>query len=841
MLIQELRNEMLDSFYRENFSTGYIMRLKRALQVFFISVTLLCAGLPSPVRSNASTYYVSSSTGNDNNNGLSEGSAFATSDKVNTLDLQPGDHVLFKCGDTWQAQQLVVSWSGTPSAPIEFGSYPAGCANKPVFSGSLPITGWILESGNIYRADLPVGNFPLGINQLFRSGQRLTLGRWPNLDAPGGGYSFVEAHSAGSNQITDHELPAFNWNGAIVHIKNIRWSMLDRQVTGTNGDTLVLNQGLSCLISSWGDCTSWGFFINNALATLDQDGEWFYDEAANQVYLYSTQGVPSNIEGSVVQDTAGSSQYGGVMLSDGSATAYVILENLEIKNWFNNGISTPGGMNADIYHDITVNNVTVKDVDGAGVKLSSWLERPSNGRKGLRGGYNMLFTNDTIDGANDFGITGYFADSTFEGVTIENIALIKNLGKSGMGCGLTTGECTENGDGFRIRTYDVLDSGYGNTLRNNRFEKIGYNGVDVFGPETTLEQNFITQACFTKADCGGVRVFGGDSLATTDVHDIHLIDNIIYDIPGNVDGCQASRAAFGMGLYVDNYSRDVETRGNTVISTTVTGILYQRSTGQILDNTVYNASSGTEYSAQISLAGSETRASLSGNVMYGLTPNAWTLYAYSLNNILSSDHNYFFQPYVDRHIAYGPSWTRQTFTQWQGLSGQDVHSKTNWFTQPAGEATRAKVFYNAGGTAQTFSLGGRQYLDLDQNPLIQDITLLPFTSKILVDDGPALLSLHSITPALMSLAGAADFTLTANGSGFTANSVIRWNGASLPTAFVSSTRLTGAVTAAQVSSLGMYSITVWDPQPAPTGSQTPPVFFRVVANLYKLDLPLTLR
>jgi hypothetical protein len=817
------------------------MQFKRVLQVFAVSVTILVAGFPSPAESNASTYYVSSSTGNDNNNGLSEGSAFATIIKINTLDLQPGDHVLFKCGDTWQAEQLIISWSGSPSAPIEFGSYPASCTNKPVFSGSLPITGWVLDSGNIYRANLPIEIFPAGINQLFRNNQRLTLGRWPNIDAPGGGYSFVDAHSAGSNQITDHELPPFDWNGAIVHIKNIRWSMLDRQVTGTNGDTLVLNQGLSCLISGWGDCTGWGFFINNAFVTLDQDGEWFYDEDTHQVFLYSTQGIPANIEGSVVQDSGDPSRHGGVMLSDGSATAYVILDNLEIKNWFNNGISTPGGMNNDIYHDITVRNVTVKDVDAAGVNLSSWLERPSNGRKGLRGGYRMIFTNDTIDGANDFGITGYFAESTFEGNTIMDIALIKNLGKSGMGCGLTTGECTENGDGFRIRTYDVLDSGYGNTLRNNRFEKIGYNGVDVFGPETTLEQNFITQACYTKADCGGVRVFGSDDLATTDVHDIHLIDNIIYDIPGNVDGCQASRAAFGMGLYIDNYSRDVETRGNTVISTTVTGILYQRSTGQILDNTVYNASSGTEYSAQISLAGSETRASMSDNVMYGLAPNAWTLYAYSLNNILSSDDNYFFQPYVDRHIAYGPSWTRQTFAQWQNLSLQDAHSKTNWFTQTAGEASRAKVFYNDRQASQTFSLGGRQYLDLDLNPLTQDITLLPFTSKILVDNGPAPLSLHTITPALIGLADIADFTLTAQGSGFTANSVIRWNGVDLPTAFVDSTRLNGAVTTTLVNSLGTYAVTVWDPQPTPTGSETPPVLFRVVANLFKLDLPLTMR
>ena len=175
-----------------------------------------------------------------------------------------------------------------------------------------------------------------------------------------------------------------------------------------------------------------------------------------------------------------------------------------------------------------------------------------------------------------------------------------------MSCGLTSSECTENGDGFRIRLYDELDSGYGNTLRHNRFDKIGYNGVDVFGPNTILEENYITQACYTKADCGGVRTFGDGSLSTTTVYNVHLLRNIIVDIPGNVDGCHVSRAAFGMELYIDNY-RDVEAIGNTVINTTATGIVYQRSTGVISGNTVLECLIGTVYSAQIDLSGQRTR------------------------------------------------------------------------------------------------------------------------------------------------------------------------------------------------------------------------------------------
>jgi hypothetical protein len=810
---------------------------------------LLCMGLligllvtPSMLaRAAGETYYVSTS-GLDNNDGLTELTPFKTLDKVNSLDLEPGDRVLFKCGDVWQGEQLVIDDSGVSGDSITFGSYPEDCANKPTFSGSLPITGWAVHSGSIYRADLPAGTFPLGINQLFRDGQRLTMGRWPNLDAGNGGYSFVDSHSAGSNQIADNELPStINWTGAIVHIKNIRWSMLDRRVTGSSGHTLTLNQGLSCLISSWTTCTGWGYFINNHLATLDQDGEWYYDVGANRVYLVSTGGVPSNIEGSVVLEEAETLRHGGIMLSDGSATSYVFVDNIALKNWFNHGIGTPGGMSGDIYHHITIRNVTIKDVDAAGVRLSSWLERPSNGRKGLRGGHHMTFTDNVIDGANHFGITGYFAESTFEDNVIKNIALIENLNKSGMGCGITSSQCTENGDGFRIRTYEPLDSGFGNTLRYNRFEKIGYNGVDVFGYDTTLERNVITQSCYSKADCGGVRTFGSDNLSATDVYDVHIVENIIVDIPGNVDGCHASRPAFGMGLYIDHYSRDVEVRGNTIISTTATGLLYQRSTGQIVDNTVYNASSGTSYNGHISLGASETRVTISGNVLYGLGAQAWTLYSYSLSNFLSSDYNYLFHPYEEDQIAYGPSWTRYTFPEWKAYSGLETHSKTNWFTLSLGDPPLSRVFYNDTKNPLVVDLGVRKYLDLDQNTVMGAITLQPFESIVLIDDGYAVLTLQSMLPTFWGADEADDFTLTVYGSLFTEDSVVRWDGADLPTSFVNSSVLTAAVSSSHVNTPGAVDVTVHDESGVPGGPDTDPLVFEVVASVSRVYLPLTVR
>ena len=109
------------------------------------------------------------------------------------------------------------------------------------------------------------------------------------------------------------------------------------------------------------------------------------------------------------------------------------------------------------------------------------------------------------------------------------------------------------------------------------------------------------------------------------------------------------------------------------------------------------------------------------------------------------------------------------------------------------------VFYNKDKTPLTIDLGERQYLDLDQQTVVGSLTLQPFTSKVLVDNGLAQLSLLGIQPSLAAAGEAQDFTLTLIGSGFTANSVVRWNGADRPTVYESSYRLSAAISAADVS------------------------------------------
>lgn len=81
------------------------------------------------------TYYVSP-TGDDSSDGTDPLSAWRTVAKANSTALPPGAHVLFQRGGEWR-ERLVVSSSGTPAAPVVFGSYGTGL--KPKFWGSDPL------------------------------------------------------------------------------------------------------------------------------------------------------------------------------------------------------------------------------------------------------------------------------------------------------------------------------------------------------------------------------------------------------------------------------------------------------------------------------------------------------------------------------------------------------------------------------------------------------------------------------------------------------------------------------------------------------------------------------
>lgn len=138
-------------------------------ELIYLSIFVLLISIVS-----GEEYYISSSIGNDNNDGLSESTPWRTISKLNNQPLIPGDKILFKSSDSWRLplDSYINFKSGNESDYITYTSYGKG--DKPLFLGSVVTikSEWrLLDRFNkywVYTNIYPyeVGNIILNTNQV---------------------------------------------------------------------------------------------------------------------------------------------------------------------------------------------------------------------------------------------------------------------------------------------------------------------------------------------------------------------------------------------------------------------------------------------------------------------------------------------------------------------------------------------------------------------------------------------------------------------------------------------------------------------------------------------------
>lgn len=710
--------------------------MKAYARLRLLFVVLALPNLAVPV--SAATYYVSAATGNDADDGLSPGNAFRTLAHVNGRPLLPGDQVRLLCGEVWRADPLVITRSGSSGSPITFTSHPLGCADLPRLSGAWPIAGWSAAGANLWVADLDnganAGRFPAGLRQLFRGASRLGIGRWPNLGGgpSGDGYARIDSEPAAS-RLQDAELPAGNWSGARVHAKGIRWYMLNRDVLSQSGSTLTLNDDLSCIGTA--NCAGWGYFLSGHLLTLDREGEWFWEASTNRVFLYSaTPPADNELEGTTVVDLPGNQDAGltiGRHLQQ--HVGWVTIENLRVERFHDAGIGFPENLELDENHDLVIRGNTIADVEGTGIRLATWVWN-AGANSGWRGGTDLLVENNVIEGANHFGIDAYSFESIFRGNVIRDIGRIEELSSSGLGCGVTGTNCTENGDGFRLRLSTARNA-HDNQIARNIFENIGMNGLDVFGYRNVLEENIFRDVCITKGDCGAIRTFGRDNFAATQVYEVELRRNIIRGVEGNTDGCHPTFAArLGIGLYLDNFSRDLEVDNNTVEGASWVGLLFQNATGSASGNVLYGNAAGewgTQWGSQLDLRGvGTTSVQLAENRLVGLETQRFSLTTEAASLLTASNFNTFWNPfYATQHIRRGG--TATGLAGWRSATGFDMASNEQTYTQAPGAEPRTRLLVNETASPQNFPIPSGS-TSLAGAPLTSPQNVAAYSSLVIV-------------------------------------------------------------------------------------------------------------
>ncbi|HEY0979123.1 MAG TPA: right-handed parallel beta-helix repeat-containing protein, partial [Flavobacteriales bacterium] len=581
-------------------------------------------------KAQAVVYYVSPN-GNDSQNGTSEATAWRTIARVNQLgsQLHAGDKVLFQRGGTFRGK-LTISVSGTAANKIEFGAY--GNGNAPVISGSIPVTGWTVHSGNIWKAD--VGQ---KVQYVFYNGQLMTLARFPNT-------GWLRNDLGTSTSTKDAELGQANgyWNGATLVMRTTNWSYDTAFVSNFNSSTQTLTH--SSTGNNIGDDT-WGYFLRNKLSELDTPGEWFYDAAVGRLYLQCPNNADPNtqlVEAATVDN--------GIYVSWQKNN--ILIRDLAFRHQIDAALRLSGSTQLEVAH------CTFADMFQA-IRST---------------GSEQSFHHLTIE--RTYGSAVHLLDNntTFSNSIVRNVCMEPGLG--------------ENNWGY----FGIRSTGSGMVFRDNLLENIGYIGI-VAEQNSLVERNRVRNALALLNDGGGIALDNADGMIIrdniiTDLHgnlesvapnftNPHYISYGIYFGNISIKNTTVERNTvancFGSGIHVDH----------TMVSTG----------NQVKDNILFNNEvqlSISDYSNYNTPGASAPfhvpafNTVYSGNVMYCLTRDQLCmrqLHVYSANwvDYGTFNNNFYYNPYNDRTILQFNTFAgvRKFFTleRWRAERGEDAGSR----------------------------------------------------------------------------------------------------------------------------------------------------------------------
>ncbi|HLP86502.1 MAG TPA: right-handed parallel beta-helix repeat-containing protein [Candidatus Paceibacterota bacterium] len=629
-----------------------------------------CGTCTTP-NSSGNTYYVSTS-GSDNNNGLSQATPIQTIAKVNTLALVPGDSVLFKRGESWH-EQIVVNSSGSSTLPITYGAYGSGDA--PVITGFVTLSSWTPVGNGVYQSPCP--SCSSGVNMLTIDGIPQALGRYPNT-----GYLTFESHS-GTTSITDNQLSGSpNWTGAEVVIKSSRYTFDNSKISSHSGSVLTFSP------ITWEPTNNFGYFIQRDEKTLDKFGEWYFDPSTKNIKVFFGSNNPSSytIKTSTIDNLVSSSNKN-----------YVTFDHLSFE-----------GSNTDAFYISGSQYHTIRNCSITSSGRNAFYIYPSS--------HHLTIESCSINYSLNDAIMFHYRGSHYFSV-LDNV--IRNTGNlPGMGQSATASYTAIYSNG----------SNYG-TIALNKIYDTGYIAINFAGLSNVVKNNFVDTFCSILDDGGGLYTYKDSTSASQEGSKIQ--DNIVLNGIGNGDGTDAplSRDRQAFGIYLDGLSTGVEVSGNTVSNCSAAGMFINGGTRNtnIHDNTFFDNTN------QILVEGYQT--TIRNNTFFSRTADQSCLvFYYTPDSVVSTigtlDYNYYARPMNDINII-GNIWSgvKYTLSEWRSLSNQDSHSSQS--PKSITNVNDIRFEYNSTSSSKTVSLDS-SYVDITGSVHSGSITLSPYTSIILI-------------------------------------------------------------------------------------------------------------
>lgn len=598
----------------------------------FIIAVSICSGTAK-----ASNYYFSSLSGDDSRTVVqaqNQATPWKTLAKLNDFatNLKPGDKIYFKRSEIFYGS-IDIKKSGSTSVPITYLAYGSG--SKPIINGLESLSGWQALGNGVWESSILKS--PAFVNTLLINGAEKALGRFPNS-----GYLKVESH-AGKTQISDAELATnLNWNGGELVIRTNRW-ILDRHlILQHSGSSITYASG-----AEYEATNNYGYFIQNHINALDQDGEWCYNASKKTISIY-LKSNPDNYN-----------------IEISSAATLVNIQN-QSNIMFQNIIFK--GSNLNTFLIANAQNININSCD-----------LMFSGKNGIIASKTakLKIENNTINYTNNNAIVYQGFNAIIRNNIIKNTGIIAGMGQSGN------------------HNYEAINIKGSCLAEYNTIDSTGYIPVKFQGDSITIKNNFIKNFAMVKDDGGGIYTWTGAN-DNRIYKERKILQNIVINGTGATEATSSSLPAV-FGIYLDDNTSNVKVLNNTVSNCGTSGIYLHNTQNNLLqNNTVFNNAEqqlllvhdnickdcpmqNNNILDNIFFSKGETQSSSSIQTMYDDI--------FKLGNF---NRNYYSSPQGDdfsintiRRYSWKVERQNYDLKKWQELSSQDLISKLFSFRIPS--------------------------------------------------------------------------------------------------------------------------------------------------------------
>ncbi|KKM05276.1 hypothetical protein LCGC14_1755760, partial [marine sediment metagenome] len=502
------------------------------------------------VENTPKTYYVSPN-GSDTNDGSLDSPWLTIAKVTSSMGSFIGrDRVAFQGGGVYNDAMLRIT-----SDSLTITSYGSG--DKPVISALQTLTSPSSEGGGVYSYSTTDR-----IMQVFQDGEYLYPSRFPDSRDT----TALYISDIAANTFTDTIDLADITPGAIIHIKNQRWTMahLDIDSYGVGGaarDTIVYDNSFGSHTPS----ANYGYYITGVTSEID-DGEWSYNTDEDKLYIDLLRGdLTAEITATNIDTCIN-------ILAD-----FITIENIEVRgaNDVGIGLESTGDFfidNVDFYYcnryaihsqDFEPSSVTVKNCSFyyGGAKAIRFVDANNVVVQD-----NFVFGHGTWIGNGDIYGNGKLADGY--------------------------------GDAFNFWSCD------GVVVRNNVFEQVARSAIftqRASNTRTLIESNDIHRTMLFSGDGGAI--YTDNDKAVDSAWDTIRNNTIIRSygsFKGNINTIRASDGIpESYGIYLDEaegtgafWASKYVLQGNKIDSVGKGIFLHEVDSIYVIDNEISNVESG---------------------------------------------------------------------------------------------------------------------------------------------------------------------------------------------------------------------------------------------------------